>query len=115
MPESEPETASLCNFLNYHAGIRAVLSLHSEGEKILYTAGKKTAPRSVSIGNALSRLTGYPLIPYDGWESIGGLSAWCIDACNIPAFSVACGGEANDAFETYATLREALFTMPTMI
>ena len=118
MSESEPETLALCTFLRYHQDIRAVLSLHLGGEKIIHTAGNKTAPRSASIGRVLSRLTGYPLTPYDGWESVGRMSAWCIDEWNIPAFSVICGEAGKhtpDVFRTYANLREMLFTMPTMI
>ncbi len=118
MPESEPEIGALCNFLRYNQSIRAVLSLHLGGEKILYTAGNRTAPRSLSLGNAIARKTGYSLAPYEGWEGIGGMGAWCIDECNLPAFSLACGKHEmamGDWFRIYATLRETLFTMPTMI
>ena len=117
-PESEPEVGTLCNFMRYRGDIRTVLSLHTGKEnsaKIVYTAGKKTASRSLPLGKAISRMTGYTLTPYDGWESIGGMSAWCIDELGLPAFSIACGGEANDTFRTYAALRETLFTLPTMI
>lgn len=117
-PESEPEIGTLCNFLRYRGDIRAVLSLHPGKEKnakIVYTAGKKTAPRSLALGKAISRMTGYPLAPYDGWESVGGMSAWCIDELGIPAYSIACSGEESDSFRSYATLRETLFTLPTMI
>ena len=117
MPESEPETAALCNFLRCRSDIRALLSLHLSGEKILYTAGNKTVPRSSAISNALSRLTGYATCCYDGWESMGGLGAWCIDELDLPAFSIGCGKpcEKTDGFRLYTVLREALFTMPTMI
>ena len=117
-PESEPEVGTLCNFLRYRGDIRAVISLHgAEGTdgRIVYTAGTKTAPRSEAIGKAIARTTGYPLVPYDGWESVGSMSAWCIEEQNLPAFSIACGGEASDVFRPYATLRETLFTLPTMI
>lgn len=117
MPESEPESAAICRFLRCHAGIRTVLSLHMGEGKILHTAGSKTVPRASSVGRAISRLTGYPLGCYDGWESMGGLSAWCIDELNIPAFSVACGNTApeSDDLRLYTVLREMLFTLPTMI
>ena len=117
-PESEPEIGTLCNFLRYRKDIRAVLSVHTGREmsqKIVYTAGTKTAPRSLALGNAISRMTGYPLATYDGWESVGAMSAWCIEELGLPAYSIACGEEASDGFRTYASLRETLFTLPTMI
>lgn len=116
--ESEPEVGLLCNFLRYHQDLRALVSLHTGEETVLYTAGKKTAPRSLALGGALSRLTCYPLRAYEGEQAMGGLGAWCIDECNLPAFSVACGSQeaiASDWFRAYAALRETLFTLPTMI
>ena len=117
MPESEPETAALCRFLRYRTEIRGVLSLDQGAEGILHTAGGRGTARSSSIAKAIARMTSYPLRAENDLDADGAFASWCIDALNIPAFSVGFGtamGEGN-AFWLYTVLREALFTMPTMI
>lgn len=120
MPESEPEIGSLCNFIRYHQNINAVVSLHTEGEKIFYTHGQKSAPRSQTVGSALSRVSGFHLVsPKENTENRG-LTDWCIDELNIPAFSIACSKGAaplglGDWFRVYMRIREMLFMMPSMI
>ena len=118
MSESEPETAALCRFLRCREGVSGTLSLHIGERAILYTAGTKIAARSAAIGGAMARMTKYPLLPYYGFETVGGMSAWCIDELNVPGFSIACngtGGVFDEAFLAYTELREMLFTLPTMI
>ncbi len=120
MPESEPETGSLCNLLRFQESIQAVLTLHTQGEEIFYTCGEKKAPRSEAIGKMLTRMTGYPLRHPDGMAAYGGLTDWCIEALGIPSFTLECGKGENplppeDAFGIYAKVREALFLTPTLI
>ena len=118
MPESEPEVASLCNFLRFNEDIRAVLTLHSQGEEIYYTSGGRTAPRSRAIGNAIARLSGYKLAEAEGMAAYGGLTDWCIAELGRPSFTIECGKGENplplsDYFKIYTHLREMLFMMPT--
>ena len=119
-PESEPEVASLCNFLRFDDNIKMVLSLHSQGEEIYYTCGDKIAPRSKTIAGALSRMSGYTLGSPEGTAAYGGLTDWCIDELNRPSFTVECGKGENplpikDYFKIYTQIREMLFMSPTFI
>ena len=57
-PESEPETACLCNYLRYRAP-RLVLSLHSQGEVIYGDTGEVEG--ADAIASRLSAYTGYAL------------------------------------------------------
>lgn len=120
MPESEPEVGTLCNYLRFNRNIQAVLTFHSQGEEIYYTSGEKTAPRSLSIGKRLEKMSGYTLCSPDERSSYCGLTDWCIDELNIPSFTIECGKGKNplpisDCFLIYAKLRELLFCTPTLI
>jgi g-D-glutamyl-meso-diaminopimelate peptidase len=119
MPESEPETASLCNFLRFNEDIKIVLTLHSQGEEIYFTSGNRTAPRSRTIAGALSRMSGYSLATPKGMAAYGGLTDWCISELDRPSFTVECGKGENplplgDYFKIYTRLREILFTAPSL-
>lgn len=118
MPESEPETASLCNFLRFNEDIKMVLTLHSQGEEIYFTSGERTAPRSRTIAGALSRMSGYSLATPEGMAAYGGLTDWCISELDRPSFTVECGRGENplplgDYFKIYTDIREMLFMSPT--
>lgn len=119
-PESEPETKAICNFLRFKDDIRSVITLHSQGEEIYYSSGGKTAPRSLSMANVFSRMSGYKLSVPSGSACFGGLLDWCIQELNIPAFTFECGKGENplpleDYFKIYSDLREVLFLAPTML
>ena len=118
MPESEPECASLCNFLRFNDDIKAVLTFHTQGEEIYYTSGGRTAPRSLAIAGALSRMSGYTLSSPDGMAAYGGLTDWCIAELGRPSFTIECGRGENplpidDYFKIYTDIRELLFMTPT--
>ena len=118
MPESEPEIAALCNFLRYHEDIGATLALHMGRERVVL--GKVDLPnhRSTVVGKAIARMTGYPLEVYQAGDPVGGMSAWCTEECHVPSYALACGDASlstDDAFRLYTVLREALFTVPTMV
>ena len=120
MPESEPEVASLCNFLRFNENIKMILTFHSQGEEIYYTSGEKTAPRSKTIAGALSRMSGYLLSKPEGMAAYGGLTDWCIDELNRPSFTIECGKGENplplkDYFKIYTHIREMLFMAPTFL
>lgn len=121
MPESEPEVGALCNFLRFDEKIKAVLTFHSQGEEIYYTCGNgKITPRSRSIGERLSKLTGYKLALPQKESAFCGLTDWCIDELGLPSFTIECGKGENplpikNLFLIYMHLREMLFTVPTII
>lgn len=118
--ESEPEVGSLCNYIRYHDRLQMVLTLHTQGEEIYYTCGKKTTPRSRAIAEGLANMSGYALNIPKGSAAYGGLTDWCIEELNLPSFTVECGKGINplpleDYFYIYARIRQMLFLAPTMI
>lgn len=118
MPESEPEVASLCNFLRFNEDISMVLTLHSQGEEIYYTGGGKMLPRSKQIASAFAKMSGYKLCVPEGLAAYGGLSDWYITELMRPSFTIECGKGENplpleDYFKIYIRLREMLFTAPS--
>ena len=119
MPESEPEVASLCNYLRFNDNIKGIITLHTQGEEIYYGVAPDDT-RSKRIGATLSRLSGYKLAAANGMAAYGGLSDWCSSVLKRPSFTVECGKGENplplsDNFKIYADIREMLFSFPTMI
>lgn len=118
-PESEPETAAMCTLLRYDPTVRAVLSLHTQGE-VIYYGGDAAPVGARSIGRTLSRMTGYSLAEPEDTASYGGLTDWFVREFGRPAFTLECGLGKNplppeDAFGIYTKLREALFCMPYLV
>ena len=116
-PESEPETACLCNYLRYRAP-RLVLSLHSQGEVIYGDTGEVEG--ADAIASRLSAYTGYALDTPEGGASCGGLCDWYRAEMHLPAFTVECGRGENplplsDGEGIYSRLRRALFCAPAMV
>lgn len=118
-PESEPEVAYLCNFIRFCKGLRAVLTLHTQGEEIFYQSGGMTPKDSVTVAKKISLLSGYRLSEATGSAAYGGLSDWCIQKQALPCFTLECGKGKNplpvkDFFPVYASLKELLFTFPLL-
>lgn len=116
-PESEPEVGYLCNFIRFNDKIRAVLTLHTQGEEIYYTSGSAAAPQSSVLAARIAAMTGYSLSEPDGMASYGGMTDWMIQKVGKPSFTIECGKGQNPlppdcAFEIYTRLRETLFTFP---
>jgi g-D-glutamyl-meso-diaminopimelate peptidase len=118
-PESEPETAALCNLIRCSASMSGVLTLHTQGEEIFY---QKTLASSKSAGIAkhLAALCGYRLSSATGSAAYGGLTDWCVASQNIPAFTVECGRGKNPLPQTafssiYCRLRQMLFSFPSLL
>ena len=117
-PESEPETSALCNFIRFNPP-SALITLHTQGEEIYY-GGNKSQRRSKILAKKLADLTGYRLANPTGAAAYGGLTDYCVQKLSIPAFTVECGKGKNplpkeNLAGIYLSLREALFTFPTMI
>ena len=117
--ESEPETSALCNFVRFQAP-EMVITLHSQGEEIYYTSGERCAPNSLSVGQIISRMTGYKLSKPEGTAAYGGFTDWFIEEFNKPSFTLECGKGENplpfsDFDDIYMRLRKMLFVAPTLI
>ena len=120
MPESEPEVASLCNFLRFNENVKMLLTFHTQGEEIFYSEGKGSAERAKRIAGVLSRISGYKLSSAEGMAAYCGLSDWSNQVLGRPSFTVECGKGKNplpltDNFKLYADIREMLFAFPTFI
>ncbi len=118
-PESEPEVRALCDYIRFHASIKPILTLHTQGEEIYYRSGGKTLPGTYAAAQRISKLSGYRLSDAEGLASYGGLTDWCIRMLGIPAVTLECGRGQNPLplssfFPIYAGLREVLFTAPTL-
>ena len=111
-PESEPESGALVNFLRFNRP-STVVSLHTQGREIY---GSTETP----VAKRLASLTGYVLAKPSGMAAYGGLTDYCMEKLQIPAFTLECGKGSNPLPQSelptvYAEVRRALFTLPTLI
>lgn len=119
-PESEPETRALCDLIRFHNDLLGVMTLHTQGEEIYFQSGAKVPKKSNSIAKKLADLTGYRPSTAEGLASYGGLTDWCVQKLDLPAFTLECGRGENPlpysmAASIYVDLRQALFTFPTLL
>ena len=92
-PNSEREVQSLINFTLRNKPLLTI-SYHSKGNVIYYgfeNQSQKDIDRDRQIGEALSGVTGYPIIFTE--NSTGGYKDWCIDKLKIPAYTIEVGDE----------------------
>lgn len=118
-PESEPECASLVNFIKYNDDIEGIITLHTQGEEIYYKSMGHEPQRSEHIAKIISRMTGYCLSEAEGTASYGGLTDWFIKEFDKPSFTIECGKGKNplpssQILNIYSSLREILFTFPIL-
>lgn len=111
-PESEPECASLANYLRCTTPA-LVISLHSQGE-VIYGADSG-ARGAHEIGQRLSAACGYPLATPEGAAAYGGLCDWYSAEFGLPAFTFECGLGQNPlplsaGASIYNRIRRALFS-----
>ena len=111
-PESEPESGALVNFLRFNRP-SMVVSLHTQGREIYGSIETPVAKR-------LASLTGYALSAPSGMAAYGGLTDYCMEKLQIPAFTLECGKGSNPLVlselpSVYAEVRRALFSLPTLI
>ena len=117
-PESEPETAALCNFIRYQRGLCGVITLHTQGEEIF--CGRGFDPRTSAVAHRLAALCGYRISTASGLAAMSGLTDWCTGTLRTPAFTFECGKGKNplphtDALGIYTTVRRALLRFPTLL
>lgn len=120
-PESEPETAALCNYLRIFDDISGVISLHTAGSSIRYFTADRYTPRSRTLARLLSRMTGCTIAPNAETEAGGSLTDWFIRELNKPAFECGClVDETTDVTDpaqyakVYTVFREAFFSAPLL-
>lgn len=111
-PESEPETLSLTELCRT-TYIRHVLALHSQGEVIYWSYGKKQPARSRKMAEIMATSSGYAIDYPVPIATGGGFKDWFIEEFNRPGFTVELGlGKnplpASEATKIYNRVREML-------
>lgn len=115
-PESEPETASLCGFLRLCGGMELLLRLHHEGNELAYRTGVEGVPRNRTVGRMIARMSGAQIRYLE--EASGTVTDWFTEEFRKPAFSLGCLDDSlgpDGYLQTYALLREVLFSLPLLI
>lgn len=119
-PESEPETKSLCNLIRSLDDVKLVVALHTQGEEIYAPPKDMSMPmRSELIGRQIANMTGYKLAFPEGSAAYGGFKDWFVREFSVPGFTIECGKGENPLPPSsltgiYASMREALFSMPAL-
>lgn len=119
-PESESESGAVANYLRFNEKIKAVMTLHSQGEKIYYTSSGKCPKGAYSIAKQMELLSGYSIDEPEGMASYGGLTDWYIKEIGKPSFTIECGlGEnplpLSDFYKVYSDVRRMLFSFPLLV
>lgn len=115
-PESEPETASFCNYIRMYNGISMLLHLHMDGNNL--TCTENSVPRSRTLGRLISRMSG--TVVKNSTEPVGAVQDWYVNELGQPAFSLGCQYKGledspDDYIKIYAFLREVLFSAPLLL
>ncbi len=113
-PESEPEVASLANFVR-SVNLSAVVALHTQGREIYY---KPLSDKTALMAERLADSVGYKSEVAEGSAAFGGLSDYTGDVLGIPSFTVELGLGKNplpdETFaEVFETTKKLLITLPT--
>jgi g-D-glutamyl-meso-diaminopimelate peptidase len=117
-PESEPETAALCNLCRT-VSIRHAIAFHSQGEVIYAPSGNNIPKRSERMAEIMAASSGYALEQPEGLAVGGGFKDWFIKEFDRPAFTVEVGNGQNplpieDYPKIYADIREMLMLCAIM-
>ncbi len=116
-PESEPETAYLCNYLRFGRPMDVALTLHTQGEEIY---GGSFPGDGTRLSAFLASATGYRVATPEGPAAYGGFTDWFTDYFDRPAFTLECGRGKNPLPIAqmpiiYMRLRRALFGLPMVL
>ena len=117
-PESEVESAALCNYMRFKMPT-ALMTLHTQGREIYFESGGVCPKNSKAVAAYLSDITGYKCAMPSGAAAYGGLTDYCIQKLGIPAFTIECGKGKNplppsETLPIYLEMRKALFTFPSL-
>lgn len=89
-PESEPETRAVVEFTRNH-NFRLVLAYHSQGQVIYWNFMNMAPPEARTIGEQLSRASGYRLNQTTGIASYAGYKDWFIQEYRRPGYTIEVG------------------------
>ena len=111
-PESEPETKALVALCD-RAHFRHVVALHSQGEEIYWSYGKRTPMSARLMALVMASASGYAVCEPQGLASHGGFKDWFIEHTGRCGFTIELGKGQNPlpltAFdEVYLRAREML-------
>lgn len=117
-PLSEPESAAVAALLRAVAPV-GILTLHTQGGEIYYTAGGYALPRCASVARAMARHAGYRASVPEGAAAYGGLTDYAVSRLGIPSYTVECGRGENPLPDAslpmlYAELRKLLWLAPIL-
>ena len=93
-PESEPESKAVADFTRSH-NFRLVMAYHSQGELIYWTFQNLAPPEARTIGQQLSRISGYTLDETAGIASYAGYKDWFIQEYRRPGYTIEVGRGKN--------------------
>ena len=119
-PESEPESAYLCNYIRFCGEFSGVLTLHTQGEEIYYKSGDRCPQNAEKIAKYFSQISGYALGKAEGAAAYGGFTDWFINEFDRPSFTIECGKGSNplplsDLSMIYIRIRRMLFEAPLIL
>ena len=120
-PESEPETASMCNYIRMNRGTSLLLNLHMDDNWLTYPGQENSdgaVPRIRTVGRLLSRMSSTAAMKKA--EAMGTVEDWFAEEFRQSAFSVGCRypdleNTQDDYIKIYAYLRELLFSAPLLV
>lgn len=93
-PESEPETAAMCNFLrSIEADI--LICFHSQGEEIYYDFDGTEEKKAKELADKMADASGYTVAKPSGTASYGGCKDWFIKEFGKAGFTVEVGRGKN--------------------
>ena len=93
-PVSEPETRAVVRFTRSH-DFRLVLAYHSQGRVIYWNFMNMAPPEARTIGEALSRISGYALEEAAGVASYAGYKDWFTQDFRRPGYTIEVGKGTN--------------------
>lgn len=93
-PESEPESRTVANFTRNH-NFRLVMAYHSQGQVIYWNFMDMAPPEGRTIGEQLSRISGYALDQTTGIASFAGYKDWFIQDYRRPGYTIEVGLGTN--------------------
>lgn len=117
-PETEPETAALCNLCR-KISVRHAAALHTQGQCIYWSYGEREPRRSKKMAEILATQSGYALEVPTGLAVGGGFKDWFIEKFNKPGFTLEIGKGTNPLpidlfYRLYSEVEEILMLIGIM-
>jgi len=120
-PESEPESACLCNHLRINGTVSLLVNFSMDDNSLTYPCQdtpEGAVPRIRTVGRLLSRMSN--TVPQKKTEPMGTAEDWFANEFRQPAFSLGCRypdleNAPDDYIKIYAYLRETLFCAPLLV